>query len=103
MKRFIARTLYNQRVEDVYVNDDIQLHINDDIIIQTYKGFELAKVKSTPTSTDEEGEYFYVRKAEPEDFHAYIHVSQLNKKIRPQVIRIIAQHRLAMNVVITEY
>jgi cell fate regulator YaaT (PSP1 superfamily) len=103
MKSFIARTLYNQRVESVLVHDDEDLQINDSIIIQTHKGLELAKVKSIPESTEEESEYFYVRKAQKEDFDAFGEVSLLNKKVRPQIVRIIAQHRLAMNIVSTEY
>lgn len=103
MKYFVARTQYNQRAETIYVSDDIQLHIDEDIIIQTFKGLELAQVKSIPKPAEDEGEHFFVRKAQPEDFQAFKQVSYLNKKVRPQVIRLIAQHRLAMNVASTEY
>lgn len=103
MKCFVARTQYNQRAENVFISDDIQLQVDEDIVIQTFKGLELAQVKSIPTPTDEDGEYFYVRKALPEDLQAFKQVSYLNKKVRSQVIRLIAQHRLAMNVASTEY
>lgn len=103
MKSFIARTLYNQRVENVLVHDDEELKLNEAIIIQSHKGLELAKVKSMPELTEEESETFYVRKAQKEDFDAFGEISVLNKKVRPQVVRLIAQHRLVMNVVSTEY
>lgn len=103
MKSFIARTLYNQRVENVLVADEVNLQINDCIIIQSFKGLELAKVKSTPEPTLEESEILFVRMAEPQDSETFADISLLNKKARPQVVRIIAQHRLAMNVVSTEY
>jgi cell fate regulator YaaT (PSP1 superfamily) len=103
MKSFIARTLYNQRIENVMVDDEESLQVNDSVVIQSFKGLELAKVKSLPQSTDEASEVFYVRMAQPNDFELFADVSVLNKKARPKIVRIIAQHRLAMNIVSTEY
>lgn len=103
MNSFIARTLYNQRFENVLVDEEKILQINDNVIIQTYKGLELAKVKSIPHPTNEESDILFIRMADQKDYELFADITSLNKKARPQVVRIIAKHRLVMNVVSTEY